>query len=314
MPFKRVPQKFPATIKEVVIGAGDKAVTLGGENVLPFYSFDEKIKNPPKVGVEVSDLGPNRDLPELGKFYEGAEKIADVAKKACTIPGASFISLSLESADPNGANKSIEDCVALCKEVADAITLPLVIQGSKNVEKDGQLFVKIADALQGKNVLLMSAKEDNHKAIAVGAVQAYGQKISAESAVDINLAKQLNVLISQLGIKNESMTMNVGSAAAGYGFEYVVSTIDRIKLAALTQNDDKLQMPIITPVGEQTWSVGESFKSEAEAPAGWGPQEQRGIAMEIATASAALAAGSNAVILRHPASVAAVSKLIAELV
>jgi acetyl-CoA decarbonylase/synthase complex subunit delta len=314
MPFKRVPQKFPATIKEVVIGVGDKAITLGGENVLPFYSFDEKIKNPPRVGVEVSDLGPNRDLPEVAKFYAGAEKIADVAKKACTIPGADFISLSLESADPNGVNKSIEDCVALCKEVADAITLPLVIQGSKNAEKDGQLFVKIADALQGKNVLLMSAKEDNHKVIAVGAVQAYGQKIAAESAVDINLAKQLNVLISQLGIKNESMTMNVGSAATGYGFEYVVSTMDRIKLAALTQNDDKLQMPIITPIGEQTWAVGESFKSEEEAPAGWGHQEQRGIDMEVVTASAALAAGSNAVILRHPASVAAVSKLIAALV
>jgi acetyl-CoA decarbonylase/synthase complex subunit delta len=314
MPFKRVPQKFPATIKEVVIGVGDKAITLGGENVLPFYSFDEKIKNPPQVGVEVSDAGPNRTLPELGKFYEGANTIPEIAKKACTIPGAGFISLSLESADPNGANTSIEDCVKLCKEVSDAVTLPLVIQGSKNVEKDGDLFVKIAEALSGKNVLLMSAKEDNHKKIAVGAVQAYGQKISAESAVDINLAKQLNVLITQMGIKGESMVMNVGSAAAGYGFEYVVSTLDRIKLAALTQNDDKLQMPIITPVGEQTWSVGESFKSEADAPDGWGPQEQRGIAMEIATASAALAAGSNAVILRHPASVAAVSKLIAGLV
>jgi acetyl-CoA decarbonylase/synthase complex subunit delta len=314
MPFKRVPQKFPASIKEVVIGTGDKAITLGGEDVLPFYSFDNAIKNPPRVGVEVSDLGPNRDLPELAKFYEGAETIPAVAKRACDIPGASFIALSLESADPNGANKPIEDCVALCKEVADVVTLPLVIQGSKNVEKDGQLLVKIADALQGKNVLLMSAKEDNHKGIAVGAVQAYGQKIAADSAVDINLAKQLNVLIIQMGIKNESIAMNVGSAAVGYGFEYVASAMDRIKLAALTQNDDKLQMPIITPVSEQAWSVGESFKSEAEAPAGWGPQEQRGIGMEIATAAAVLAAGSDAVILRHPASVAAVSKLIAELV
>ena len=117
-----------------------------------------------------------------------------------------------------------------------------------------------------------------------------------------------------MGIKHESIAMNTGSASAGYGFEYVVSAMERIKLAALTQNDDKLQMPIITPVSEQTWNVGESFKSEAEAPKGWGPQEQRGIAMEIATATAVLAAGSDAVILRHPASVAAVSKLIAALV
>jgi acetyl-CoA decarbonylase/synthase complex subunit delta len=314
MPFKRVPQKFPASIKEVILGTGDKALALGGENVLPLYGFDGEIKNPPRVGVEVSDLGPNRDLPTLAEFYAGAEKIADVAKKACSMPGAAFISLSLESADPNGVNRSIEDCVALCKEVADAVTLPLVIQGCKNAEKDGQLFVKAAEALQGKNVLFMPAKEENYKGIAVGAVQAYGQKIGAESAVDINLAKQLNVLISQLGIKNESVVMNVGTAAAGYGFEYVVSTMDRIKLAALTQNDDKLQMPIITPVGEQTWSVGESFKSEEEAPAGWGPMEDRGVAMEIATAAAAIAAGSNAVILRHPASVSAVAKLISDLV
>ncbi|MDR1908998.1 MAG: acetyl-CoA decarbonylase/synthase complex subunit delta [Spirochaetaceae bacterium] len=314
MPFKRNPQKFSATIKEVTIGTGDKAVTLGGENVLPLYSFDETIKNPPRIGVEVSDLGPDRSLPELGKFYEGANTIPEVAKKACEIPGAGFISLVLDSADPNGEDKPIEDCVALCKEVAEAVTLPLAIQGSKNTEKDGQLFVKIAEALEGKNVLLLSAKEDNHKSIAVGAVQAYGQKIGAESAVDINLAKQLNVLISQLGIKNESVVMNVGTAAAGYGFEYVVSTLDRIKLAALTQNDDKLQMPIVTPVGEQTWAVGESFKSEAEAAPGWGPREDRGIAMEVSTAAAALAAGSNAVILRHPKSVEAVAKLVADII
>ena len=314
MPFKRTPQKFSASIKEVTIGAGDKAVTLGGENVLPLYSFDEPIKNPPKIGVEVSDQGPDRSLPDLAKFYEGAKTVAEVAKRACEIPGASFISLTLESADPNGEDKPIEDCVALCKEVAAAVTLPLAIQGSKNAEKDGQLFVKIAEALEGKNVLLLSAREENYKPIAVGAVQAYGQKIGAESAVDINLAKQLNVVISQMGIKNESVVMNIGTAAAGYGFEYVVSTIDRIKLAAISQNDDKLQMPIITPIGEQTWAVGESFKSEAEAEPGWGPQEARGIAMEVSTAAAAIAAGSNAVILRHPKSVEAVAQLVASLV
>ncbi|WP_062326443.1 acetyl-CoA decarbonylase/synthase complex subunit delta [Treponema endosymbiont of Eucomonympha sp.] len=313
MPFKRVPQKFTSAIKEVALGTGDTLITLGGENVYPLYGFDEPLKNPPKVGVEVSDLGPNRDLPGIAAFYAGATKVADAAKKACQMPGADFVSLVLESADPNGQDKPIEDCVALCKEVAAAITLPLVIQGCKNVEKDGKLFVKIAEALQGKNVLLMSAKEDNHKAIAVAAVQAYGQKIGAESSVDINLAKQLNVLISQLGISGNNVAMNVGSSAAGYGFEYVASTMDRIKGAALSQNDAMLQMPIITPVAGDAWSVKESVVSEEDFPE-WGPVEQRGIDMEIVTAASALAAGSNAVILRHPVSVATVSKLVKELV
>ncbi|MDR2630274.1 MAG: acetyl-CoA decarbonylase/synthase complex subunit delta [Spirochaetaceae bacterium] len=312
MPFKRVPQKFTASIKEVVVGTGDNAVTLGGENVFPLYSFDSPIKNPPRVGVEVSDRGPDLSVPGIAAFYAGAEGIAGMIKRAGEMPGADFISLVLESADPNGENRSIEDCVALCKEAAASAALPLVIQGSKNVEKDGKLFEKIAEALQGKNVLLLSAKEENHKAIAVAAVMAYGQKIGAESAVDINLAKQLNVLISQLGVSGGNVVMNVGTAAAGYGFEYVASTMDRVKGAALAQNDAMLQMPIVTPVAAEAWGVKEAVVSEEEIPE-WGPVEQRGIDMEIATAAAALTAGSNAVILRHPVSVAAISKFISEL-
>jgi acetyl-CoA decarbonylase/synthase complex subunit delta len=313
MPFKAVPQKFNASIKEVVIGTGDTAITLGGENVLPLYSFDAPIKNPPRVGIEISDLGPDRDIPGIAEFYAGAESTADLAKLAAEKSGAAFISLALDGADPNGQDKSIEDCVALCKEVAAAISIPLVIQGSKNTEKDAKLFEKIAEALQGKNILLLSAKEDNHKAVAVAAVQAYNQKISAESAVDINLAKQLNVLISQLGIQGTNVTMHVGTASAGYGFEYVASTLDRVKAAALAQNDTMLQMPIITPVGSETWSVKEAVVSEEDFPE-WGPEAQRGIDMAVSTAAAALASGSNAVLLRHPASVAAITKFIAELI
>lgn len=312
MPFKNVPQKFTASIQEVVIGTGDTALALGGENVFPLYSFDEPIKNPPRVGIEFSDLGPDRSLPGMAAFYQGAESIADVAKRACEKSGANFVSLVLEGADPNGQNKSIEDCVALCKEVAAAVNLPLVIQGCKNVEKDGKLFEKIADALQGKNALFLAAKEENYKAVAVAAVQAYNQKMGAESAVDINLAKQLNVLISQLGVRPGNTVMNLGSAAAGYGYEYVASTIDRVRSAALAQNDVMLQMPIITPVGSEAWSVKEAVVSEEDFP-DWGPVEQRGIAMEIATAAADIVSGSNAVILRHPESVSVITKLVAEL-
>ncbi|MBO4352014.1 MAG: hypothetical protein J5818_00800, partial [Eggerthellaceae bacterium] len=170
----------------------------------------------------------------------------------------------------------------------------------------------IAEALQGENVLLLSAREENYKAVAAAAALAYGQKVGAESAVDINLAKQLNVLIGQLGVKNESLVMNLGSAAAGYGFEYVASTMDRVKSAALAQNDQQLQMPVVTPVAGEAWSVKESIVSEEDFPA-WGPVETRGIQMEIATAAACLACGSNAVILKHPESVKTIAAFIAAL-
>jgi acetyl-CoA decarbonylase/synthase complex subunit delta len=309
MSFPKSPQVFNAALKEVVVGVGEKAIALGGENVLPLYSFDAPIKNAPKVGIEISDLGPDRSLPGIAAFYEGAESLAETAARACTAPGADFVSLLLEGADPNGADKDVAECVRLCLEVADASDLPLVVQGSGNVEKDAKLFEKIAEALQGRNVLLMSAKEENHKGVAVAAVTAYNQKIAAESSVDINLAKQLNVLISQLGISGENVVMQLGASAAGYGFEYIASTVDRVRLAALSQNDTALQMPVITPVSSVAWSVKEAVVSEEDFPE-WGPVEQRGINMEICTAAAMVATGSNAVILRHPKSVSVISELI----
>ena len=302
MPLKVVPQKFSAAIKEVTIGTGTGAVTFGGENVLPLYSFDAPITHPPAVGIEVLDDGD-------------AAAVAARAKQACAVKGAAFVSLVLESADPNGDDRSIADCVAIAKAVSDAATLPLVIHGCKNIEKDAKLFEALAKELEGKNVLLLSAREENYKAVAAAGVLAYNQKIPAESAVDINLAKQLNVLIGQLGVKNESLAMNVGSAAAGYGFEYVVSTMERIKLAALSQDDAALQVPIITPIAGEVWSVKESSAPLEDAPSpDWGSPEERGINMEVSTAVAAIAAGSGAVILRHPKSVEAVAKFVSEIV
>jgi acetyl-CoA decarbonylase/synthase complex subunit delta len=312
MPFKRNPQVFPASIAETTIGVTGSAVTLGGENVFPLYAFDAPIKNPPLVGAEFSDKGPRRDVPGIAAFYKGADSISDVAKRACEMPGASFVCLHLESADPNGDDMPVEDAVNIAREVAEVVTKPLVIQGTCNAEKDATLLGKVAEALQGKNVLLLSATEDNYKGIAVGAVLAYNQKVGAESAVDINLAKQLNVIISQMGVTNDNIVMNVGQAAAGYGFEYVASAMERIKSAALSQNDDSLQIPIITPVSAEAWSVKEAIVDEADFPE-WGPAEQRGVDMEISTATACLASGSNAVILRHPDSVKTVSELIGRL-
>ena len=313
MAFKPVPQKFNAKINTITIGTDDRAITLGGENTLPFYTFDAEIENSPKVGVEISDSGYFKGVPGIEEYYGWSSDIVEIAKKAAAMPGADFLAISLEGAHPDGENKSIEECVDILRDIAEAVDIPIVVEGCKSIEKDSKLFEKAAEALQGKNILVLSAREENYKAIAAGAGLAYGQKVGAESAVDINLAKQLNVLISQMGIRPDGLVMNLGSAAAGYGFEYVASTIDRVKAAALAQNDNMLQMPIMTPVGAEVWSVKESIVSEEDFPE-WGPAENRGIHMEVSTAAACLAAGSNAVILRHPESVAAVSALVKELI
>ncbi len=314
MAFEPKTQAFTSSIATVTLGTGDKACKLGGVNVLPFYSFDAPIENAPKIGVEITDAGlaayPQKGLQE---FYAGCTNPAEMAKRAETMHGVSFVCLHLEGADPNGENKSVEECVEIAKSVADATDLPLVIMGCKNIEKDAELFTKISEALQGKNILVLSAREENYKTVGASAALAYGQKVGAESAVDINLAKQLNVLMTQLGVAPSSIVMNAGSAAAGYGYEYVASTLDRIRAAALAQSDDQLQMPIMTPVSTETWNVKEAIMSEADMPE-WGSAEERGIEMEITTASACLAGGSDAVIMRHPAAIKAIADMIEALV
>ena len=313
MPFTAKSGKFNASINTVEFGTGDKAVKIGGENVFPLYSFDAAIENAPKVGIEITDFGMEHEPECIKKYYEGCATLADMARKAASMEGVDFLSFRMEGGDPNGANKSKEELIGELKEIADAVDLPLVVCGCKNVEKDAELFSKAAEALNGKNAVILSAKEENYKTVGAAAGLAYKQIVGAESAVDINLAKQLNVLISQLGVDSKSVVMNVGSAAVGYGFEYVISTMDRVKAAALQQGDANLQMPIITPVASEAWGVKEAMASETDAPE-WGSQEERGIDMEVETAMAVIAAGSNAVILKHPESIKIISGLMKELV
>ena len=313
MSFAPKTAPFRGKINAVTLGTGDKAIVIGGQNVLPFYTFDAPIENAPKIGVEISDTANTWDVPGLVEFYAGCVTLADYAAKAETMEGCDFIALNFESADPNGANKSVAECVADAKAVAAATTKPIVVLGCKNVEKDAELFSAVAEALTGKNALFMSAKNENYKTVGASVALANGQKVGAETADDINLAKQLNIMLKGLNVPAESIVMNIGTAAVGYGYEYVASTLDRIRDAALKQADADLQMPILAPVSTDTWSVKESSASEEDVPE-WGNREERGIHMEISTAAANLIGGADAVILRHPAAVAAVKKFIAELV
>ena len=313
MSFEPKTAPFSGKVNAVTLGTGDNAIVIGGQNVLPFYTFDAPIENAPKIGVEVSDLAASWDVPSLQAFYAGCVTMADYAKKAETIDGCDFICLNFVGADPNGANRSVADCVADAKAVAEVVTKPMVVMGCKNLEKDGELLAALAEALSGKNVLFMSAKNENYKTVGASVALANGQKLGAETADDINLAKQLNIMLKGLNVNPEAVVMDIGTAAVVYGYEYAASTFDRIRLAALAQGDADLQMPILAAVCNDTWGVKESTASEADEPA-WGDREERAISMEVATAAADLTGGADAVVLRHPESVATVKKFINELI
>ena len=176
MAFTPKTAPFSGKINAVTLGTGDKAIVIGGQNVLPFYTFDAAIENAPKIGVEISDAADTWTAPGLVAFYAGCTTMAERAKKAETMEGADFIALNFESADPNGANRSVADCVADAKAVAEAVSMPIVVMGCKNMEKDGELFSKVSEALQVKNILVMSAKNEDYKTVGASVALAYGQK------------------------------------------------------------------------------------------------------------------------------------------
>ena len=314
MSFAPKTQPYSGKINAVTLGTGDKAIVIGGQNVLPFYTFDAAIENAPKIGIEISDAAAAWDLPGLTELYAGCTTMAERAVKAATVPGVDFLCLHFESADPNGDNRPTAECVADAKAVAEATDMPLVVVGCKNLEKDSELLGAIADALRGKNILCMSAKQENCKNIGASVALASSQKVGAETADDINLAKQLNIMLKKdANVPAEAIVMDIGTAAVGYGYEYAASTFDRIRLAALAQSDADLQMPILATVALDTYGVKESTASEEDEPA-WGSREERAIGMEISTAAADLTGGADAVVLRHPASIATIKQFITELV
>ena len=313
MAFTPKTAPYSGKINAVTLGTGDNAIVIGGQNVLPFYTFDAPIENAPKIGIEVSDLAASWNVQSLSEFYAGCTTMVDYAKKAETVEGVDFICLNFVGADPNGANRSVADCVADAKAVAEAVSKPIVVMGCKNLEKDTELLSAVAEALMGKNALIMAAKNENYKTMGASVALASGQKLGAETADDINLAKQLNIMLKGMNVNPENLVMDIGTAAVGYGYEYAASTLDRIRLAAMAQSDADLQMPILAAVCNDTWSVKESTATVEDEPA-WGCQEERAISMEISTAAADLVGGADAVVLRHPASVATIKKFITELV
>lgn len=313
MALKLSVQKYAGKISEVEIGTGDKAIKIGGENTLPFYSFDGETGNAPKVGVEMTDVYPEGWVDGLKDLYKDvAQNPVEWAKYLEANSNADFICLKFEGADPNGLDKTPEECAEVAKNIVDAVKIPVMVSGCGNFDKDAKLFEKVAQATDGNNCLYLSAVEENYKGVGAATTMAYNHKVCAESSVDINLAKQLNVLLTQLGVKPENIVMNIGCSAVGYGYEYVASTMDRIRLAAFGQNDRTLQMPIVTPVSFEAWGVKESIASQEDEPT-WGDVENRGINMEVSTAASVLVGGANAVILRHPKSIETVKELISEL-
>jgi acetyl-CoA decarbonylase/synthase complex subunit delta len=313
-----VKKNWPHPINAVTIGATSadggtrtSTVTIGGETTLPFYHFEGTMPNRPVVAMEVWDV-PADDWPDTVR-----EPFADVladpgtwAKTCVDQFGAELICLRLKGCDPNGANRSPDEAAAAAKAVAGAVGVPLIVLGCGNDDVDNEVFPVVAEALSGENCLLGTITEDNYKTLtALGT--AYGHKLIAESPVDINMAKQVNILALDVGFPSENLVIFPSTGALGYGLEYVYSIMERLRIAGL-KGDKVVAMPLLCDVGAEVWSVKEAKAPEEEVP-GWGDVVVRGPMWEASTATAYLLAGADLLILRHPEAVRITKETIARL-
>ncbi|MGD9044829.1 MAG: acetyl-CoA decarbonylase/synthase complex subunit delta [Desulfobacterales bacterium] len=309
MGFEFFKETYSGGIKEITLGKGDKAVTVGGESCYPFYNFEGEMPHKPKIAMEVWDMEPE-EWPQaaLSPFKDVISEPAAWAKKCVDEFGADMIVLQLKSTDPNGNDAGADEAVATVKKVLGAIDVPLIIWGTASVEKDEEVLKKIAEECQGENLVLGPVEDKNHKGIGAAAM-GFGHTVIASSPIDVNLAKQCNILLENLGVSMDKMIIDPTTGGLGYGLEYSYSVMERIRMAALAQGDDKLQLPLINNLGNEVWKCKEAKQPVDEAPT-LGDPEKRGVLMEAVGAVAYLMSGSDVLIMRHPESIRMVKSYI----
>ncbi|MGI6558712.1 MAG: acetyl-CoA decarbonylase/synthase complex subunit delta [Limnochordia bacterium] len=279
-------------------GTRTSVITVGGEGTLPAYHFEGELPHRPVIAMEITDVAPDWN-PTLLEALGDVGSTTAWAKRCVEEFGADMLYLSLIGANPEGANRPVSSCVATVKEVLAEVGVPLAIVGCGDEEKDNELMQAVAEATAGENLLLGVAEQENYKTLTAACI-VHGHSIIAKSPIDINMCKQLNIMITEMNLPPERICIDPTTAALGYGLEYSYSIIERARLGAL-QGDKMLAMPMIATVGHEAWRSKEANVSPAEFP-GWGLQETRGVLWEAVTAAALLQAGAHILVVRHPQS------------
>ncbi len=299
MGFELTKESYAGGIKAITIGKGDNALTIGGQTCYPFYQFEGKMPGKPVIAMEIWDMEPEEwPAAAMAPFKDVLGDPAAWAKKCIDDFGAQLIVLQLKSIDPNDKDASPADAAAIVKKVVDAIDVPLIIWGCASPAKDEEVLKAVAEACQGDNLILGPVEEKNHKGIGAAAM-GYGHAIISSSPIDVNLAKQVNILLENLGVPLDKVIVDPTTGGLGYGLEYTYSVMERLSMAAMAQGDDKLQNPMINNLANEVWKCKEAKQTAEEAPE-LGDPERRGILMEAVGAVSYFMSGSDIMIMRHP--------------
>ena len=307
MAFQVPTAKYSGSINEVPVGSSK--VMLGGQSAYNFHTFEGTFPNKPLIALDVWDYDPGDEAPEaIREAFQGVMGDPGAWAKKCVEYGADIIVLHLKSSDPNDQDTGPAEACAAVEKVLAAVDVPVVVFGVENKDKDVETLSAVAEKFANKNLILGPVTDKNYKQIGAQAL-AYGHTVIARSPIDVNLAKQLNILLTGLGLPKEKIIIDPTTGGLGYGMEYGYSVMERIQMAALVQQDDNLQQPMITFFGEEVWKSKEAGLPTSENPQ-LGDATCRGVLMEVTEAVAILHAGASIVVLRHPASVKMVREFI----
>ncbi len=311
MAFEIPKTLYSGRIKEIKLGKGEQSITVGGETSYPLYLFEGEMPNLPKIAMEVWDCPPD-EWPEaaLAPFQGVTDDPVAWARKCIDDYGAELIALQLVSTDPNGLDRGADEAAEVVSQVADAIDVPLIVWGTANHQKDSEVLRKVAEVCQGKDLIIGPVAEEDHKSIGAAAI-GYHHTVISSSPIDINLAKQLNILLGNLGVPDELILIDPTVSGIGYGIEYCYSIMERIRMAGLTQQDEKLQFPVICNLAKEVWKTKEMHMANDEL--NMGDASKRGILTEAMSAVALLLAGADLLIMRHPEAIRLVRETLAEL-
>ena len=304
-------EKWTGSVREVTLGAGSRTpVTVVGETALPFLPFEGAMPHRPALAIEIEDRAPAWSSELLAAWGDVVSDPGVWAKRAVEL-GAEMISLRLDSCHPDRGDNDGAYAVEKVKAVLAAVDVPVLVYGPGQADKDNEVLVAVAEATKVEQISLGICEEKNYRTI-VAAALGNGHVVIGETPIDVNLAKQLNILISDMGLPLERVLMDPNTGALGYGLEYTYSVMERLRLAAL-MGDGMTQQPMICQTGAEVWRQKEARATD-DVPEAWGALAERGVAWEITTGMSLLEAGADILLLRHPDALSALSAALDDLV
>jgi len=303
MPLPPVKDTYSGRVNEITLGGGDRqSVTIGGAKTVPHGGDRGATGHKPVIAVDVLDAPPEEWPPVLAEAYADVlDDPAAWARKGVEEFGAELICVKFDGIHPDKGDRGADHAVEVAKKVLDAVKVPVILWGCGTPDKDNAVMPKVSEAAKGRNVLLGTVTEDNYKNLTAIAL-ADGHFLISEAPLDINIAKQVNILVSDMGFPLERMVMFQTTGALGYGLEYAYSLQERQRLAALG-GDKLMAMPLICDVGSEAWRAKEAKTPDQDAPE-WGDAARRGPLWEATTAIALLQSGVDIVRMRHPKAIA----------